>query len=122
MGTTNAVMPACRSALGSVRASSKPISAQWASVLQIFWPVTMNASPSGSARVRNEARSLPASGSLKSWHQTCSPLRIFGRSSRFCASVPDAMIACAASMTWSRGRYAPARISSSITTRSCHGP
>ena len=37
---TKAVMPAWRSTVGSVRASSMPMSAHWASVHQIFWPVT----------------------------------------------------------------------------------
>ena len=78
IGTTKAVTPAWRSS-GFVRASSTPMSAHWASVLQIFWPVTRKPSPSGTARVRRATRSLPASGSLKSWHHTCSPLRIFGR-------------------------------------------
>ena len=46
IGITNAVMPACRSTVGSVRASSVPMSAHCASVLQIFWPVTSQPSPS----------------------------------------------------------------------------
>ncbi len=34
------------------------------------------------------ARSDPASGSLKSWHQTSSPRSIAGRQRCFCSSVP----------------------------------
>ena len=60
------------------------MSAHWASVLQIFCPVTRHPSPCGSARVRKDARSLPASGSLNSWHQTCSPERMRGSSAAFC--------------------------------------
>ena len=36
--------------------------------------------------------SEPAAGSLKSWLQTSSARRIFGRYLSFCASVPVAMI------------------------------
>ena len=105
MGITNAVMPAWRSTVGSVRASSVPMSAHWPSVHQIFWPVTFQPpSPSGTARVRSDARSLPASGSLNSWHQTCSPARIFGSRSAFCSGEPNVMIVWAASITWSSGR------------------
>ena len=41
-------------------------------VLHTFWPLTTNRSPSWIATVRMPARSLPASGSLNSWHHTCS--------------------------------------------------
>jgi hypothetical protein len=47
--------------------------------VQIFEPLTIHSSPSRTARVLSEARSLPASGSLKSWHQISSPERSFGR-------------------------------------------
>ena len=40
------------------------------------------------ARVESEARSLPASGSLKSWHHTSSPDSIRGIHRRRCSSVP----------------------------------
>jgi len=99
MGTTKAVNPAWRSTLGSVRARSIPMSAHWASVHQVFCPVTTKWSSSGSARVRRDARSLPAPGSLKSWHQMCSPLRIRGRYRDFCSRDPNSSRAWLASMT-----------------------
>ena len=46
---------------------------EWASDVQIFWPLTTHSSPSRTARVPRLARSMPAPGSLKSWHQISSP-------------------------------------------------
>ena len=46
---------------------------------QTFWPLTRKWSPWSSIRVRAAARSLPASGSEKPWHQISSALRIFDR-------------------------------------------
>ena len=80
------------------------MSAHCPSVHQIFCPVTSHPSPSGSALVRSDARSLPASGSLNSWHQTCSPARMRGSSVAFCSSVPKVSSAWLASITWSSGR------------------
>ena len=57
-----------------------------------FWPLTRKWSPWSSIRVRAAARSLPASGSEKPWHQISSALRIFERYRCFCASVPQEMI------------------------------
>ncbi len=70
MSTTKYVMPAWRQLPGSVRASRMAQSALAAPLVQTFWPVTIQSSPSGTARVRRLARSEPASGSLNSWHQT----------------------------------------------------
>ena len=56
-----------------VRTRSSHWSATSAWDVQIFDPVTTYSSPSLTALVRSEARSLPASGSLKPWHQTSSP-------------------------------------------------
>ena len=72
-------MPLRLGASGSVRASSTPKSERWAHVVHTFWPVTTQSSPSRSARVASEARSEPAPGSLKSWHQTSSLRTIGGR-------------------------------------------
>ena len=47
-----------------------------ASDVQIFWPLTTYSSPSRTARVPRLARSLPAPGSLNSWHQISSPASI----------------------------------------------
>ncbi len=46
-----------------------------------------HSSPSSSARVLSEARSLPASGSLNPWHQAIVPLRMPGMNCCFCSSV-----------------------------------
>ena len=45
-------------------------------------------SPSSTALVLSEARSLPAPGSLKPWHQISSPASIGGMKRRRCSSLP----------------------------------
>ena len=45
-----------------------------------------HSSPSSSARVLRLARSLPASGSLKPWHQAMVPFRMPGMNCCFCSS------------------------------------
>ena len=67
-------MPRCFGTSVSVRAMRMPNFDTWAPDVQTFWPLTMNSSPSRTARVESEARSLPAPGSLNSWHQTSSPV------------------------------------------------
>jgi hypothetical protein len=59
---------------------------------QTFCPLRTNTSPRRSIRVRTAARSEPASGSEKPWHQISSADRIFERCACFCSSVPCAMI------------------------------
>ena len=81
-------MPLCFGASGSVRASRKMKSASCACVVQTFWPLMTHSSPSSTAVVLSDARSEPEFGSLKPWHHAISPLRIFGRKSCFCSSVP----------------------------------
>jgi hypothetical protein len=66
-------MPWCLGASGSVRAIRMPNWLFCAPEFQIFEPLTTHSSPSRTARVPRLARSLPASGSLKSWHQISSP-------------------------------------------------
>ena len=66
MGHTKYVTPRRFGTDGSVRAMRIPYRACWANDVQIFWPLTIHSSPSGSARVARLAKSLPASGSLKS--------------------------------------------------------
>ena len=56
-----------------------PKRASWASEVQVFWPVTTHSSPSRTAQVVSDARSEPAPGSLKSWHQISSPDSSRGR-------------------------------------------
>ena len=63
----------------SVRATSIPYWLNWAIEVHTFWPLTIHSSPSRTARVPSEARSEPEPGSLKSWHHTSSPVRIFLR-------------------------------------------
>ena len=65
-------MPWCLGRSGSVRASSRPKLARWATVVQTFWPLSTHSSPSRSARVARLATSEPAPGSLNSWHQISS--------------------------------------------------
>ena len=73
-------MPCCgRGASGSVRARHRPHEANWAYEVQTLRPLTRYPPSTGVARVASDARSLPASGSLKSWHQISSAERIAGR-------------------------------------------
>ena len=58
---------------GSVRVTMMPKSAKCAPEVQIFWPLTIQSSPSRSARVRSAARSEPPAGSENNWHQISSP-------------------------------------------------
>ena len=74
-----------------VRASSMHHFDLCAYVVHTFWPVTMYSSPFRTARVFNEARSDPDSGSEKPWHHISSALRIGARKRSFCSSVPWAI-------------------------------
>ncbi len=85
-------MPWCFGSAGSWRAIRIPQRASWAWVVQTFWPLITHSSPSRSALVAIAARSLPAPGSLKSWHQISSPRSIGPRKRCFCSSVPCWMI------------------------------
>ncbi len=83
-------MPWCLGSAGSVRATRMPQRALCALEVQTFWPSTTH-SPvlsSRTARVASAARSDPAPGSLKSWHQTSSPTHRGRRKRCFCSSVP----------------------------------
>ena len=90
MSTRKYVMPRCLGTSQSVRARRMPQSATCAKEFQTFWPLTIQDSPSSSARVVRPARSEPAPGSLKSWHHTFSPRSIAGMWASFCSSVPYA--------------------------------
>ena len=59
-----------------VRARSIAWAANWARLVQIFWPVIFQPPSTLTAAVRSDARSEPDSGSENSWHQMCSPVRI----------------------------------------------
>ena len=64
ISTRMKLMPRCLGASGSVRARHMIQSDRCASVVQIFAPLITYSSPSRTARVLNEARSEPDSGSL----------------------------------------------------------
>jgi hypothetical protein len=55
-----------------------PHSQIWAPEVQIFWPFTTHSLPCFTAFERRPARSDPADGSEKSWHQISSPVISFG--------------------------------------------
>jgi len=80
-------MPPWRS-FASVRARTKIQSAHGPKVVHTFWPFSTKWSPSSRAAVLSAARSLPAPGSLKPWHQISSPESMGGMKRRRCASLP----------------------------------
>ena len=82
-------MPRRFGAVGSVRASSRHQSAWDAPLTHTFWPLTRYPPSTGVAIVFRLARSEPASGSEKPWHQI-SPSRMAGRWRARCSSVPAA--------------------------------
>ena len=95
------MIPLCWGTSGSVRARQIAQSASCAREVHTFCPVSRHpSSPAGpverTARVRREARSDPAPGSLNSWHQVSSPSSV-GRTKRSrCSSEPCARIVGAA--------------------------
>ena len=80
-----------------------------------------HSSPSSSARVFNDARSEPASGSEKPWHQAISPRRIFGRKNCFCSSLPHCKIVGPTSVSPKKSARIGAftRANSSFSTTLC---
>nr|WP_235947942.1 hypothetical protein [Candidatus Frankia alpina] len=90
--------------------------ASCARLVQIFWPLMRQPPSTFVALVRSEARSEPESGSEKSWHQICSPVRIGRSSRRFWSAVPKCAIvgpAKSSPMMFSRSG-APTRSHSSV--------
>ena len=85
-------MPRCFLASGSVRTRQKIQSPYWPSVVQVFWPLTTNSSPSRTAVVRSEARSEPASGSEKPCDHQMSRLAVFGRNRSLSSWEPNVAI------------------------------
>ena len=61
-------------------------------VIQVFEPFSTNPPSTRFARVRIDAGSDPASGSVRPKQPTHSPLRSFGRYFCFCASEPKSQI------------------------------
>jgi hypothetical protein len=79
MSTISIEMPRWRGPSSSVRASTPHQRAYWPHETQVFWPLnTKSPSSFTRARVRSDARSEPASGSEKPWHQISSAERIDG--------------------------------------------
>ena len=76
MSTMSMEIPRWRATVSSVRARTPHQRAYWPQDTQVFWPLRTNWSSCSTARVRSEARSEPASGSEKPWHQISSAERI----------------------------------------------
>ena len=98
IATRKYVRPLCLGALASVRARQIAQSASRASDVHTFWPVSSqppppSPAPAPSALVRSAARSEPASGSLKSWHQVISPRSVGPANRSAWAGVPWPRIA-----------------------------
>ena len=72
-------MPLCFGTSASVRARQIPQRANCAYDVHTFWPDSSQPSSTRTARVDSDARSEPASGSLNSWHQISSAVRIDGQ-------------------------------------------
>ena len=81
-------MPRCFGASGSVRTSAIPHRAYCAYDVHTFWPESVQPPSTGVARVASDARSEPAPGSLKSWHQISAASRMRGNQRAFWSSVP----------------------------------
>ena len=103
-----------RSRCGPAASRSRPASAM---LLQTFWPLMTQRSPSRSARVVSPARSEPAPGSLKSWHQLTAPPRIGVTSRAIWSGVPWVRIVGAAMSIPSPpgGRRAPRSVKAART-------
>ena len=72
IGTANIVSPRCLGTAASVRAMHMPNAARSADDVHTFWPCSDHSSPSSVARSWAAATSLPALGSLNSWHHLSS--------------------------------------------------
>ena len=75
MSTTIAVSPACFTASGSVRTTSRPKRDTCASVVHTFCAFTSHSSPSRTALPLSPAKSEPEPGSENNWHHTSSPVK-----------------------------------------------
>ena len=72
-------MPLRFGASGSLRVTTRRYGASAAPVMNCFDPLMTNSSPSRRARVRTEAASEPAPGSVSAKAKMASPVTIFGR-------------------------------------------
>src|SRR5829696_6388372 len=102
-----------------------PRSAMSASVFHTFWPLMTHSSPSRTARAERPARSEPALGSLKSWHQASSPVNMGLSSRSFASSSPKVTTVGPAIVRPKKCRVpmggAPAVRSRDSTARWCDG-
>ncbi|CNG99657.1 Uncharacterised protein [Mycobacterium tuberculosis] len=89
VGMSNALIPLCFGASGSVRTNVKSTSAWWAPDVHTFCPLTTKWSPSSTARVFSDARSDPAPGSLMPSDAVISARRIGTAQRCFWAGVPN---------------------------------
>ena len=78
MSTISIEMPRCVGTVSSVRASTPHQRANWPQDTHVFCPLRTKWSSRSTALVRSDARSDPASGSEKPWHQISSAERIAG--------------------------------------------
>ena len=105
-GISSRDSPWCRGASGSVRHSTYSQSADAPNVIQTFCPSMTHPPASSRAWVRTEARSEPASGSLKPWPQNSSAAVIRGRNRAFCSAVPNiSRVGPNRSCPWTPRRY-----------------
>ena len=100
-----------------VLARQMPQLARCALEVHTFWPVNFQPPSVRTALVRNAARSDPAPGSLNSWHQYTSPVRVPGMNRSICSGVPACrMVGAAHQPIEISGRTTPALLSSSSIT------
>src|SRR5262245_804412 len=104
----NTESPRCLGTSQFVRISARPQSDHHAPVVQILEPLMIHSSPSRTAEVCAPATSEPPDGSERSCIQISSPLKIFGKCSFFCSSVPNSSSTDAHGWkvgTWMRAEY-----------------
>ena len=92
MSMMSTLMPLCFGTSVLVRTKHRHQAACCAPDVHTFWPLTMNRSPSSTAFVVNDARSLPAFGSLMPRHQLISARSVGSTKRSRCSGVPKSMI------------------------------
>ncbi len=85
---------------GSAWAKTRATSATLPSEIHIFWPLMRQPPSIFSARVRMDAGSEPASGSVRPKHPNASPAHSRGSQRCFCSSVPQRSIDPHTSEVW----------------------
>jgi hypothetical protein len=88
----------------SVRASTRHRAGWWAQLVHSFCPVITQSSPSGTALVLRDPRSLPASASENPWHHSSSPRSMRGTTTeeiaRICPFGPSTIFLPAKTTSW----------------------